>query len=96
MSEQLQTSIYEREVTNPKLEAALDERQSIKADRLELNRRFRESDAKVKTLLEELELGDGAVIRIGRFLVSRRRVASKDVAFTTDPTMRLQISLLPE
>jgi hypothetical protein len=91
-----QTALYEKVVEDKRLESALEARQAMKLERKELNKRYREADAKSKAFLEELELGDNAVVRVGRFLVSRRPVAARDVAFSTDPTSRLQISLLPE
>ena len=91
-----QVSIYEREVEDEALVAALDSRQSLKEERRDLNKRFRESDIRAKGLLEALELGEGAVVRVGRYLVTLKPVAPRSVHFDADATQRLQISLLPE
>lgn len=88
--------MYEKTVEDKNLEAALESRFNLVGERKALNKRFKEVDAKARTLLAELELGEDSVVRVGRFLVSRRRVPSREVAFSTDPTTRLQISLLPE
>lgn len=91
-----QISMYEKTVEDATLEAALEARFKLVEQRKALNKRLKEADGHARTLLEPLELGDGSVVRVGRFLVSRRKVASREVSFSTDPTTRLQISLLPE
>lgn len=95
-STEAQVSIYERQVEDAALEAALESRYTLREERLALNKRFRESDVRAKTLLEGLELGEGAVVRVGRFLVTLRPVAPRSVSFDAEATSRLQISLMPE
>lgn len=88
--------MYEREVKDKALEAALEARFDLVEERKGLNKRFKIADGHAKALLEELELGADSVIRVGRFLVSKKPVPSREVSFSTDPTSRLQISLLPQ
>jgi hypothetical protein len=91
-----QTSLYEREVENEQLERALEEREKLKARVAKARKSYAEADEWAKGLLGEVQLGDGATVRVGRFLLTRRAVAARSVAFETQPASRLTISLLPE
>jgi hypothetical protein len=91
-----QISLYEKVVEDEALEKALEDRQALRERRKKLNKEFKDSDAVVRAGLEAVELGEGSAVRVGRFVIRLSPVASREVAFTTDPTSRLQISLLPE
>lgn len=93
---QAQTTIYETTIDDPDLEKLLEQRQTLKDAKSEAVRRLKETDDVAKLKLRELDLGEGAPVRIGRFVVSESKVAARSVSFETDPTSRLQIRLLPE
>ena len=96
MSLDPQTSIYETVIDDPELAAALEERLKRKTSVANANKRYRQIDETVKARLEELDLGDEAPVRIGRFIVTRKRTAGRSVSFETEPGARLWIKLLPE
>lgn len=92
---QPQTSLYEVEIENPDVEAALEKRQKQVDAARAVNKRKREADAAAKSMLEDLELGDDAPVRIGRFVVTRKARPSRTVAFETAPGVRVSIKPLP-
>jgi hypothetical protein len=89
-----QISLYEKEITDKTLEKALDRRQALREERKELNRQIRDAEGSVSEKIQELELGEEAPVRVGRYLIALRRTEAKDVAFTRGGGTRLQISLL--
>lgn len=93
---QPQTTIYETEIENPDLERVLETREKLKEKKGESVKQYKTADDQAKALIEGLDLGEDAPVRVGRFVVKRTSVASRSVAFETDPTSRLQIRLLPE
>ena len=93
---QPQASIYEATIENAELEQALEERERAKAKAGEARKEYAEIDEQAKTLVNGLDLGDDAPVRVGRFILTRRPVAARSVAFETSPTSRLTISLVAE
>jgi hypothetical protein len=91
-----QTTIDEKVVENDKLEQALEEREKLKAKAGKARKDYAEADEWAKGLIGELRLDDGAAVRVGRFRVSRTAVAGRSVAFETQPSSRLTISLLDD
>lgn len=91
-----QASIYETTIENAELETALENRLKAKEKRGEAAKAFKELDDQAKALINAADLGKDAPVRVGRFVIVRRDVAARAVAFETEPTSRLQISLLPE
>lgn len=91
-----QTSLYEREVENDQLEAALEEREKLKAKAGKATKDYREADEWAKGLVGEIRLDDGDTVRVGRFVLTRTAVAGRAVAFETAPSSRLTIGLLPD
>jgi hypothetical protein len=73
-----QTSLYETQLENPEVEELLEAREKVKAQASAVAKRARTADAAAKAALEQLDLGNGAPVRIGRFLVRRRHVAAAD------------------
>jgi hypothetical protein len=97
MSEQAQTSIYEKQIEDGALEKALDRRQAAKEARRDANRAFTEADGVVAGLIEanpELELGEDAPVRVGNYVLTLTRSEERDVSFKRGGGSRLQISLL--
>lgn len=90
-----QTSIYETTIENPELETLLERRESAKEARGKANAKFKEIDDLVKFKITELDLGD-APVRVGSYVIEQKAIAGRDVAFSTDPTTRLQIKLIDE
>jgi hypothetical protein len=91
-----QASLYEATLENPELEAALEAREVTKAAAGAARKAHGDADEHAKGLVEALDLGDGAPVRVGRFLLTRRPVAARSVAFDTEPTTRLTIRTLDE
>jgi hypothetical protein len=90
-----QTSIYETEIDNDELEKVLEDREKAKAARGDAQKAYKDADDQAKALIRSLDIAD-APVRVGRFVVSERQVAGKTVSFETQPTTRVQISLLDE
>lgn len=93
---QPQTSLYEEVVENSLIEAALERRQEKKAKQATASKAYREADEAAKGHLAALDLEEGTSIRIGRFVVSKRDIAARQVAFETAPSSRLAIRLLSD
>lgn len=86
-----QTSIYETTIENAELEAALESREVTKAAASAARTNHAAADEHAKGLAEGLDLGDDAPVRVGRFVLTRKPVAARSVAFDTEPTTRLTI-----
>lgn len=93
MSEQAQTSLYEREIEDAELEAALDLRAKKKDDAGVAKKAADEADAAMRALVAKYELGEGSVVRVGKYVLTNRKVKGRAVAFETAATTRLQIAL---
>lgn len=91
-----QTEIEERELDSPSLLKALQARQDAKEDLKGYRKTFKEADDRAKAMLSEFNLADGEVARLGQFKITVKHVPSKTVTFETDPSSRIQISLIPE
>jgi hypothetical protein len=89
-----QTSLYETTIENAELEAALEAREVSKAAAGAARKAYTEADEHTKALVEPLDLGNGAPVRVGRFVLTRRPVAARSVSFDTEPTTRLTIRTL--
>lgn len=92
-----QTSIYEKVVEDAELEAKLERREELRQAKADATSKFREVDEETRGLISErLELGVGAVVRIGNFIVTKKRSAGGTVSFEKQPKERLSISLIDE
>lgn len=92
-----QTSIYEKQIDNDALEAALEKREDLREPKKEAVRAFKQADDAVKAMLEHEELGVDSVVRIGRFIVTKRfREGGKEVSFETRSQERYSIKLFEE
>ena len=91
-----QTSIYETTIEDPALEAALEKRHAAREKLKPLKKAAKEADDQAKALADALDIGDDATVRVGRFLLTRRHVAGRDVSFTADATKRLYVKLVSE
>jgi hypothetical protein len=88
---QPQTSIYEKTIDNPELEAALEARETARERASKTRKTLEGATEHVKTLAEGLDLGLDAPIRVGRFVLTRRRIDGTEVAFERAPSERLSI-----
>lgn len=93
---QSQTSIYESTIEHPALEDALEKREQHRARTAAARKEYREVDELVKAIAGELDLGDDAPVRVGRFVLTRRAAAARHVSFETDASTRLTIRLLKD
>jgi hypothetical protein len=92
-----QTSIYEKEIANDALESALEKREELREPKKEAQRAFKQADDAVKAMLEHEELGVDSVVRIGRFIVTKRfREGGKTVEFETRSQERYSIKLFED
>jgi hypothetical protein len=91
LAPQPQASLYETTIENAPLEAALEERETLKARNATARKKYKDADDRAKTLAGELDLDDDTPTRVGRFLLTRTAVAARSVSFDTDPTSRLTI-----
>jgi hypothetical protein len=91
-----QASLYEATIENAELEQALEDRERQRNAVASSRKRFREIDDRTKLLVADLDLGDDAPVRVGRFLITRTAVAARSVAFDTEPTTRLTIRTLED
>jgi hypothetical protein len=86
-----QTSIYETTLEKPELEEALKVRESMDERRSTANHNFKNADERARKLIDDLELGDDTVVRVGDFIISSKMAKGRDVAFKTDPQLRIRI-----
>jgi hypothetical protein len=91
-----QTSIYETTLDNAELEQALETREKLKARAGAVRKQYADADEVAKAFIKTLELGDGAVVRVGRFVIADKPVAARSVAFETEPTRRISIKLIKD
>lgn len=89
-----QDGLFDQVVENPDLEAALEEREKVRQDRAVVNSRWKDADTKAKNEIDELEIGEEAVVRCGRFRIKKSVTKGKSVAFETSDSSRTTISLL--
>lgn len=91
-----QHSIYETTIENDTLATALDERAELRQTKLEATKAFNDADKSVKQQIDALDLGVGAPVRIGNYVVSVKETKGRSVAFETEPSTKIQISLLDQ
>lgn len=91
-----QQGMFDREIENTDLVAALEDREKVKASRAALNAKFKEADDKAKALISELDIQIDETVRVGRFRISKSEIAGRSVAFDTEASERLSISLLDD
>jgi hypothetical protein len=93
MDPEAQTAFDEREISNPELEKVLTDREVAKGKKGEAAKKFTTLDDLARGKLEELGVDEGERVRVGRFVVERRSVKARSVAFDTEPTTRLNIKV---
>lgn len=88
-----QEGMFDRTIDDTGLEALLDQREDVKAKKLDANRKFKEKDDLVKARLGEFELADGEVARIGKYRIEKKQRAGGHREFDVAPGTRLNITL---
>lgn len=91
-----QDGLFDKQFEDQDLEAALEERETIRVQRSAVNAEFKTADKTAKDLLAGFELAVGEVARIGRFRIKKTAVPPRDVAFETSGTERLNIGVIEE
>lgn len=89
-----QTSLYEVTIENPELEAALEDREKLRQRAAKARSAYAEADEVAKGLAATLV--DDAPVRVGRFVLTRRRVPPRSIAFETEGSTRLTIRPIAE
>jgi len=93
---QPQTSIYETTLENPELEEALKTRASMKDRESTAKHNTKVADERAKGLIATLDLGVGAAVRVGDFVIEIKPTKPRDVAFKTDAGTRVWIKPIKE
>lgn len=91
-----QDGLFDREVEDGDLIAALEKREKAKDAKKAVTAKYREAHDKVTGMLAGFELGDEEIVRVGRFRIKMSRVEGRSVAFDTSPSRRMTISLLDD
>jgi len=89
-----QLAMDEQVITDPDIEAALEDRQAAKEALNEKQASYEELNETAKAQLAKLELPVGAVARVGRFRIERKISAARSVSFETAAKERLAIGLI--
>lgn len=91
-----QTGMDERVVDDPDLERKLSTRQAAKDRLSDVALDFKAADEAARGAVAALELGDGDIVRIGRFRISKTRLAGGHVEFEKEPKDVTRIGLAKE
>lgn len=91
-----QQGMFDREVEDGDLIAALEKRHKTNEARKAAVAKHREAHDKAKALIDAYELGDEEIVRAGRFRIRMSRSEGRSVAFETAPSRRMTISLLDD
>lgn len=96
MTAEPQMRIDEKVVESRELEALLEERAKAKEKEAMAKGTAKGLDERAKAMLDEHLVGEEAVVRVGRFRVTKKSFAAKDVSFVTSPSSRVRISTIDE
>lgn len=96
VTEQAQTATDERVIEHPAVLEALEERHELKAKARAAAKRAEGADERVKTMLEEFQLPEECVVRIGRFRITRTLTEGRDVAFHVEAKQRTTFAVKDE
>lgn len=87
-----QTRLDERTIESTELESILEERAGAKEKAALAVQTAKGFDERARALIDELVTDEEAVVRVGRFRVTKSKVPARSVAFETSPTSRVRIS----
>jgi hypothetical protein len=88
-----QDGLFDKQLDDSTLEAALEERERIKENRREVNAEYKIADEAAKYELARFHLEVGEVARVGRFRIERKATPPRDVSFSTEPGDQLDIKV---
>ena len=91
-----QAALWEAVVEDAELEELLDARAEAKEQLRAPRQRFKEADERARAAIERLDLGADAPVRVGDYLLTRRSVKGRSVAFETTDSTRLYVRTLKE
>jgi hypothetical protein len=91
-----QENLLDKVIENGALLTALEEREKRNNSRKALKKQFEEAHEKVKGILATLDLETDQTYRVGQFRITKSSVDGRSVSFSTDPTERLNISLIED
>ena len=91
-----QTSIYETTREDPELEKALETRQAKKDVVDEAKHNFKVADDLVKPMIDALDLGHDAAIRVGRFVIVQKPRKGGHREFDVAASTQTRIKVLDE
>jgi hypothetical protein len=94
ISEDRQTGLFDREVENETLERVLTQRQGKKERAAQAKKEFDDLDKKARVLIEELDLREDEVVRIGRFKISKAVIPGGHRSFDVGEQERLNIGVI--
>ena len=76
----------------PEVEAALEERSKRRNSLRAVQVKYDEAHEKALAAIATLDLAEGAIVRVGRFRVTKEGVPEKQVAFTSKAAVRIRIA----
>ena len=88
-----QLAMDEEVIHDKEAEAALEQRETRKAQLGAVRKEYKEADEEARFAIARHDIPEDGAVRFGRFRVSRRSVPARTVAFETEPTTRLTISV---
>jgi len=88
-----QIGMDERVVIDEDLSKLLEKRLRAADDRKEIGKVYKAADVAAKEGIGRHQIDEGTAIRVGRFRIAKRSVASRHVEFDADETSRINISL---
>jgi len=89
-----QDGLFDKQFEDAQLEAALEERERLRQQKLEAQRAAKVADDAAKEQLLRFNLAVGEVARCGRFRIKKTQPQGRDVSFTTNPAPRLNIGVI--
>lgn len=91
-----QDGLFDKQFDDSDLEAALEERERLREQRLDVSAQFKIADTEAKDKLGAYELAVGEVARVGRFRIKKTRRQGSEVAFETAPREQLSIGTIDD
>lgn len=91
-----QDGLFDKVIEDADLEAALEERERIRLQRLEVNHAFKTADEQAKNALVDHDISAGDVVRCGRFRIKKTAIQPRQVSFDTSGSERLNIGTIDE
>jgi len=91
-----QTNIYETTIEDEALEEELELRQQLREKASNARALFKEADEKAKSRIATLDLGAGAPVRVGRFVLTRKMRPARSVSFETEAKVTTKITTIED